>query len=169
MFTKGALEEIVNICNKVKYKGKIVEINDHIIKQVEKIVKDLEEDGMQVIALASKREYRGVNVFNKDDEKDMVFIGLVAFLDPPKDDVKEMLTNLSNIGVKTKIITGDNQYTTNKICDLVGITNNRILLGKEVDELSDKELSKIVEKVDIYARMNNQIFTRKWTRSRLYG
>lgn len=154
MFTKGALEEIVNICNKVKYKGKIVDINDHIIKQVEKIVKALEEDGMQVIALASKREYRGVNVFNKDDEKDMVFIGLVAFLDPPKDDVKEMLTNLSNIGVKTKIITGDNQYTTNKICDLVGITNNRILLGKEVDELSDKELSKIVEKVDIYARMN---------------
>ena len=154
MFTKGALEEIVNICNKVKYKGKIVDLNDHIIKQVEKIVKDLEEDGMQVIALASKREYRGVNVFNKDDEKDMVFIGLVAFLDPPKDDVKEMLTNLSNIGVKTKIITGDNQYTTNKICDLVGITNNRILLGKEVDDLSDKELSKIVEKVDIYARMN---------------
>ncbi|MDO4996636.1 MAG: magnesium-translocating P-type ATPase [Bacilli bacterium] len=154
MFTKGALEEIVNVCTKVKYKGKIVDLDNHIINQVEKTVKDLEEDGMQVIALASKREYPGVNIFNKDDEKNMVFIGLVAFLDPPKDDVKEMLTNLSNIGVKTKIITGDNQYTTNKICNLVGITNMSITLGKEVDELSDKELSKVVEKTDIFARMN---------------
>jgi Mg2+-importing ATPase len=65
-----------------------------------------------------------------------------------------MLTNLSKIGVRTKIITGDNQYTTNKICNLVGIKNNRIVLGKEIDAMSDKELSKLVEEVDIYARMN---------------
>ena len=154
MFTKGALEEIISICNKVKYKGKIVDLDDKIIKKVEKIVKDLEEDGMQVIALASKREYPGINVFDKTDEKNMVFIGLVAFLDPPKDDVKQMLDNLSRVGVHTKIITGDNQYTTKKICQLVGIDNPTILLGKEVDGLSDKELKKVVEKVDIYARMN---------------
>ena len=114
MFTKGALEEIISICNKVKYEGKIVDLNDKIVKKVENIVKALEEDGMQVIALASKREYPGVNIFSKEHEKNMVFIGLVAFLDPPKDDVREMLTNLSKIGVKTKIITGDNQYTTHK-------------------------------------------------------
>lgn len=154
MFTKGALEEIISICNKVKYEGKIVDLSDKIIKRVEKIVKDLEEDGMQVIALASKREYPGVNIFGKEHEKNMVFIGLVAFLDPPKDDVKDMLTNLSKIGVRTKIITGDNQHTTNKICNLVGIKNNRIVLGKEIDAMSDKELSKLVEEVDIYARMN---------------
>lgn len=154
MFTKGALEEIVSICKKVKYKGKIVNLNNHIIEKVESIVKNLEEDGMQVIALASKREYPGVNIFNKDDEKNMVFIGIVAFLDPPKDDVKNMLNNLYSIGVKTKIITGDNQFTTKKICNIVGIKNNKIILGKEVDELSDKELSKIVEDVDIFARMS---------------
>lgn len=154
MFTKGALEEIVSICKKVKYEGKIVNLNNHIIEKVESIVKNLEEDGMQVIALASKREYPGVNIFNKDDEKNMVFIGIVAFLDPPKDDVKNMLNNLYSIGVKTKIITGDNQFTTKKICNIVGIKNNKIILGKEVDELSDKELSKIVEDVDIFARMS---------------
>ena len=154
MFTKGALEEIISICNKVKYEGKIVDLDDKIVKKVENIVKDLEEDGMQVIALASKREYPGVNIFNKEHEKNMVFIGLVAFLDPPKDDVKEMLTNLSKIGVKTKIITGDNQYTTHKICNLVGISNDTILLGKDIDKMNDKELSKQVEKVDIFARMN---------------
>ena len=79
MFTKGALEEIISICNKVKYKGKIVDLDKKIITRVEKIVQDLEEDGMQVIALASKREYPGINVFDKSYEKDMVFIGLVAF------------------------------------------------------------------------------------------
>ena len=154
MFTKGALEEIISICTKVKYKGKIVELDDKIIKKVEKVVKDLEEDGMQVIALASKREYPGVGIFNKEDEKNMVFVGLVAFLDPPKDDVKEMLTNLSNIGVKTKIITGDNQYTTNKICQLVGLQDVNLVLGKDVDEMSDEELSKKVDKIDVFARMN---------------
>ena len=154
MFTKGALEEIISICNKVKYKGKIVDLDDKIIKRVEKIVKDLEEDGMQVIALASKREYPGEKVFDKSYEQNMVFIGLVAFLDPPKDDVKEMLENLARIGVKTKIITGDNQYTTLKICKLVGLEDATIMLGKEVDELSDKELKKTVEKTDIFARMN---------------
>ena len=154
MFTKGALEEIISICNKVKYKGKIVDLDDKIIKRVEKIVQDLEEDGMQVIALASKREYPGINIFDKSFEKNMVFIGLVAFLDPPKDDVKQMLDNLAKVGVKTKIITGDNQYTTKKICELVGIHNPAILLGKDVDALSDKELKKEVERVDIFARMN---------------
>ena len=154
MFTKGALEEIISICNKVKYKGKVIDLDKKMIDRVERIVKKLEEDGMQVIALASKREYPGVDVFNKEHEKNMVFIGLVAFLDPPKDDVKEMLINLKKIGVKTKIITGDNQYTTLKICNLVGIENDKILLGKEIDELSDEELKKQVEKVDIYARMN---------------
>ncbi len=154
MFTKGALEEIISICNKVKYNGKIVNLDKKIITKVEKIVQDLEEDGMQVIALASKREYPGINVFDKSYEKDMVFIGLVAFLDPPKGDVKEMLENLMNIGVKTKIITGDNQYTTLKICKIVGIENPKLLLGKEVDSLSDKELKKEIEKTDIFARMN---------------
>ena len=154
MFTKGALEEIISICTRVKYKGKIVELDDKIIKKVEKVVKDLEEDGMQVIALASKREYPGVGIFNKENEDNMVFIGLVAFLDPPKGDVKEMLTNLSNIGIKTKIITGDNQYTTNKICQLVGLKDVTLVLGKDVDEMSDEELSKKVDKIDVFARMN---------------
>ena len=154
MFTKGALEEIISICKKAKYEGKIVDLDAKVINKVEQVVRDLEEDGMQVIALASKREYPGINVFDKSYEKDMVFIGLVAFLDPPKDDVKEMLGKLSRVGVKTKIITGDNQYTTNKICNLVGLDNTKILLGKEIDEMSDKELSRQVEKVDIFARMN---------------
>lgn len=154
MFTKGALEEIIPVCNKAKYKGKIVDLDDKIIKKVEKIVQSLEEDGMQVIALASKREYPGKKVFDKSYEKNMVFVGLVAFLDPPKNDVKQMLESLSTIGIKTKIITGDNQYTTSKICKLVGIDNPTIMLGKDTDELDDQKLAKKIEKTDIFARMN---------------
>ena len=118
MFTKGALEEVLKTCTKVKYDGKIVEITDEMINIVEEKAKEFASQGMQVISLASKREYRGVNVFSVEDEKDMTFIGFVAFLDPPKKDVKATLTRLKKIGITTKILTGDNPYATSNICNL---------------------------------------------------
>ena len=112
------------------------------------------QQGMQVIALSSKREYRGKNIFDVSDESDMIFIGFVAFLDPPKKEVKETIQKLKEYGVETKIITGDNQYATQNICNLVGIENNEILIGTQVDNLSDEELAKKVESVNVFARMN---------------
>ncbi len=84
----------------------------------------------------------------------MIFIGFVAFLDPPKKEVKETIQKLKEYGVTTKIITGDNQYATQNICNLVGIENNEILIGTQVDNLSDEELAKKVESVNVFARMN---------------
>ena len=84
----------------------------------------------------------------------MTFIGFVGFLDPPKKDVKSTIKNLKEYGVTTKILTGDNQYATENIAKLVGISTEKILIGSEVDKLSDEELAKEVEKVDIFARMN---------------
>ena len=128
MLTKGALEEILKVCDKVKYNGQIKILTPALIEEVEQKAKEYAVQGMQVIALASKREYRGINVFNVSDEKDMTFIGFVAFLDPAKKDVKETLSKLKKIGITTKILTGDNPYATGNICKLVGIDNSKILL-----------------------------------------
>ena len=103
---------------------------------------------------ASKQEYRGKVIFNFLDENNMTFIGFVAFLDPPKKEVKSTLKKLKEYGITTKILTGDNQYATQNICNLVGIDNKKILVGSQVDELSDEELSKEVEEVNLFARMN---------------
>ena len=154
MFTKGALEEILKVCTKVKYNGHVNELTPEMVEIVEQKAKEYAVQGMQVIAIASKREYRGVNVFNVSDEANMTFIGFVAFLDPAKKDVKSTLKKLKNIGITTKILTGDNPYTANNICNLVGLENTETLLGTDIDKLSDEELAKKVEEVNVFARMN---------------
>ena len=154
MITKGALEEILKICTKVKVDNKIEEITEEMKEKIQENAKEMAQQGMQVIALSSKREYRGKNIFDISDESNMVFVGFVAFLDPPKKEVKETIQKLKEYGVTTKIITGDNPYATQNICNLVGIENKEILIGTEIDKLSDEELSKKVESVNVFARMN---------------
>ena len=130
-----------------------------MIEIAENKAKEYAVQGMQVIALASKREYKGANIFNVSDEKEMTFIGLVAFLDPAKKDVKETLQKLRKIGVTTKILTGDNPYATSNICNLVGIDNSEILLGTDVDKMTDEELAKKVE--DSISICENESFAKR--------
>ena len=154
MLTKGALEEILKVCVNVKNGDEIVPFTDEMQEIIYAIAKNFERQGMQVIALATKRDYSGIDDFSKKDEKDMTFIGFVAFLDPPKKDVKETLKKLKNIGVTTKVITGDNQYATYKICQSVGIENPKVLLGSEMDQMTDEILKQEIETTTIFARMN---------------
>ena len=154
MLTKGAIEEILKCCKQVKYKDEIIPITDDLVKQIEVNANNLSNLGMQVIALATKKEYPGVNVFNSSDESEMTFVGYVAFLDPPKKDVKKTINDLRKIGVKTKILTGDNAYATKNICNTVGLRSDRIITGVELDKMSDEELEKAVEEVDVFARLN---------------
>jgi len=154
IITKGALEEVLKSCTKVKINRDHKSLTKEMIENINKNAQDLAKQGMQVIALASKREYRGKDIFNSDDEKDMTFIGFVAFLDPPKKEVKETIKKLKEYGITTKILTGDNQYATENICNLVGIENSKILIGADIDKLPDGELAKKVEEVNVFARMN---------------
>lgn len=154
MITKGALEEVLKCCDTVKLDGQHVPITDEMIDNIHKNAKDMAQKGMQVIALASKRDYQGTEKFNAEFETNMNFIGFVGFLDPPKEDVKATLKKLKKIGVNTKIITGDNQYSTESVCGLVGIDNRKILLGTDIEKMSDEELYKQVEEVNVFARMN---------------
>ena len=154
MITKGAIEEILKSCKNVKYKGEIKPITDDLIKKIEANADELSNMGMQVIALATKDEYPGVNIFNTSDESEMTFVGYVAFLDPPKKDVKRTISELKRIGIKTKILTGDNAYATKNICSIVGLRSDKIITGVELDKMTDDELAKAVEDVDVFARLN---------------
>lgn len=154
MITKGAIEEILKCCKDVKYKDEIMPLTEELKKQIEVNANNLSNVGMQVIALASKTEYSGLNVFNSQDEKNMTFVGYVAFLDPPKKEVKNTLNNLRKIGISTKILTGDNAYATKNICSIVGLKSDNIITGVELDQLSEEELSKKIEEVDVFARLN---------------
>lgn len=153
MITKGALEEILKICNEALIDGEKVPLTDEIIENINQKAEEFAKSGMQVISLAVKNEYDGINKFNVSDEKNMCLIGLIAFLDPPKKDAKNTIKKLKKLGVTTKILTGDNPYATENICKFVRI-DSKIVLGKDLDKMSDKMLSKVVEENDVFARMN---------------
>ena len=153
VLTKGAVTEILNKCTQVKYQNKISELTEEIKGKVKNDVEKLINKGMQVIALAEKKEYTGQNTFNPQDEQDLVLLGYIAFLDPPKKEVKTILKKLKEVGVTTKILTGDNPAATKTICLEGGIKTDEILVGEDIERLNDEELSKKVEEVDVFARL----------------
>lgn len=154
MITKGAMEEVLKRCTKVKVKGKEEDLTKELIGIVTNKAKEMATSGMQVLALAAKKTEKGVLSFDENSEKEMTFIGFVAFLDSPKKDVKKVINKLRKYGVKTKILTGDNPYSTTMVASLAGINSDEILTGAEIDKLSDKALSIKVEEIDVFARLN---------------
>lgn len=154
MITKGAMEEVLKRCTKVKVKGKEEDLTKELIDIVTNKSKEMATSGMQVLALAAKKTEKGVLSFDENSEKEMTFIGFVAFLDSPKKDVKKVINKLRKYGVKTKILTGDNPYSTTMVASLAGINSDEILTGAEIDKLSDKALSIKVEEIDVFARLN---------------
>lgn len=154
MITKGAMEEVLKRCTKVKVKGKEEDLTKELIDIVTNKAKEMATSGMQVLALAAKKTEKGVLSFDENSEKEMTFIGFVAFLDSPKKDVKKVINKLRKYGVKTKILTGDNPYSTTMVASLAGINSDEILTGAEIDKLSDKSLSIKVEEIDVFARLN---------------
>ena len=153
VIAKGALEEIIKVSDMALINNKEVSLSREICKDVENQAIELAKKGMQVIALAVKHEYEGIDKFNKEDEVNFTLIGLIAFLDPPKKDAADTINKLKELGVTTKILTGDNKYATEAICEAVGM-KSKILIGIDIDKMDDKELSKVVEEVNVFARMN---------------
>ena len=154
MITKGAIEEILKSCINVKYKDEILPLDEKLKNEIIRNADELSNSGMQVIALAEKKEYPGVNIFNSSNEAEMTFVGYVAFLDPPKKGVKETIKNLREVGIKTKILTGDNAFATKNICSIVGLRSDNIIIGSQLNEMTDEELKKKLEEVDVFARLN---------------
>ena len=154
MITKGALEEIMNISDKVKYKGKIENLTKEMKDKVRTKANELARSGMQVIALAEKNMDKDKTVITSEDEGSMTFLGFVGFLDPAKKGVKETLDKIASHGITIKILTGDGEESTKAICDAVSLDSTNIMSGTKLDKLSDKELKEAVEKYNIYVRLN---------------
>lgn len=154
MITKGAVEEMLSICKYVEYDNKVELLTDETKKDVLTKINQLNEDGFRVLVLAQKSNPSPVGTFGVQDECDMVLLGYLAFLDPPKESAMQAIKTLKKYGVTTKILTGDNEKVTRTICKQVGLTVNNMLLGSDIEKMSDMELAKVVEKTDVFAKLS---------------
>lgn len=154
IITKGAVEEMLSICTFAEYKGKIEPLTNEMKKTILQTVDDLNEDGMRVIAVAQKTNPSPIGAFGVKDECEMVLIGYLAFLDPPKESTEAAIKALKEHGVTTKILTGDNDKVTRCICKQVGLKVDRMLLGADIERLSKQELAKAVEETMVFAKLS---------------
>lgn len=151
MLTKGAIKEVLDSCNKIRHQGKSIKLTNEFKDKILEKAKELNKEGMQVIALALKETKTISKSYN--DDKDLTFIGLVAFLDPVKKGVSRVIKGLRKVGVNTKILTGDNPDATKTICTLAGFNSDNILTGPDIEKLTSDELKVKVEEVDVFARL----------------
>ena len=154
MVTKGALEEMLAISSYVEYKNRITELTEEIRQEILAEVAQLNEQGLRVLGVSYKSDLEEDYDYEVKDESDMILTGYLAFLDPPKSSAAPAIEILAEYGVDTKILTGDNDKVTQAVCEKVGLDVDNILLGVEVDALSDEELSQAVEHTTVFAKLS---------------
>jgi Mg2+-importing ATPase len=153
IITKGSPEEIIKVCHTYDIDGEVKKVTLGAHKKIVKQYNDLSKEGYRVLGVATRRlQSRNTTRYTKDEEKDLTFIGFIAFLDPAKKDAKEVLLDLEKIGIEVKVITGDNELVTQKICKEVALPVKGVLLGNEVASMTNDALRRAVEKNTIFAR-----------------
>ena len=169
MITKGAVEEMLAVCSLVEYKGEVIPLTDALRVDILNTVTRFNDDGMRVIAVAQKNDPSPVGAFSVADEKDMVLIGYLALLDPPKITTEPAIRALKEYGVSTKILTGDNDKVTRCICKQVGLQVDNLLLGSDIEDMTDADLAKAVEVTNVFAKLSPQQKARIVTTLRTNG
>ena len=154
LITKGAVEEILNICTMVDYKGEVSPITKEIKDNIKQISKKLNEDGLRVIAVCQKNDIANITKFSVKDEKNMVLLGFIGFLDPPKKSAKSAIEQLNNAGIRVMVLTGDNLEVTKCICQKVGINSDMIIEGKQIEKLSDSGVLRLLKKCNIFVKLS---------------
>lgn len=154
LITKGAVEEILNICTTFEYKGQTEKITNEKTENMKKICKDLNEEGFRVVAICKKIITNNKKDFNSTDEKDMTLLGFIGFLDPPKESAKEAIESLNNAGIRVMVLTGDNVEVTRCVCNKAGINSKKIITGNKIDTLSDVALSRLLKRNNIFAKLS---------------
>lgn len=154
MVTKGAAEEMLEICSFVEVDGIAQPLTDEKLAQIRKQVAGLNAEGLRVIAVAQKTNPRCVGEFGIADECDMVLMGFLAFLDPPKASAAGAVATLEAKGVAVKVLTGDNDRVAATVCEQIGIDASNVLLGSEIDALDDAELAERAEKTNLFAKLS---------------
>ena len=153
LICKGATESVFQSCNRFELEGKIYPVDPLLITELKEYCDELSADGFRVLAIA----YRDVEpkaAYSKDDERELVLMGYVAFLDPPKDSAAPAILALKNHGVAVKVLTGDNELVSRKICPEVGLATDCVLLGAQVESMTDAQLAEAAEQATIFARLS---------------
>lgn len=154
LITKGAVEEILNICTTFEYKGQTEKLTNEKIENMRKICKNLNKEGFRVVAICKKIITNNKKDFNSTDEKDMTLLGFIGFLDPPKESAKEAIEGLNNAGIRVMVLTGDNVEVTRCVCNKAGINSKEIITGNKIDTLSDVALSRLLKRNNIFAKLS---------------
>ena len=154
LITKGAVEEIVSICKFVEHDGEIQPLDGEHLAEAMRVYEEHNHDGLRVIAVAQKNNVAGVEVFGIQDESDMVLIGFVGFLDPPKESAAQAITALREHGVRVVVLTGDSEGVAIKVCKKVGINTEKCLTGKDVDAMDEDAFRDAIRTCDLFSKLS---------------
>ncbi|MHC5267971.1 magnesium-translocating P-type ATPase [Enterococcus sp. LJL98] len=154
MITKGAVEEMEEVCSHVKIDGEVMVITDELRDQMRRVNRRLNEQGMRVLTVATRQDAHSDAIYSVADEKEMTIVGFMGFLDPAKKSAGTAIKSLQGHGVNVKVLTGDNEIVAQKVCSDVGIDAERFLLGTDVDAMSMEELALAAEEVNLFAKLH---------------
>lgn len=154
LITKGAVEEILSISSFVEYKGQVSGINNEIKTNIRKIAKEMNKQGLRVVAVCKKYDIENIKNFKVSDENKMILTGFIGFLDPPKKSAKEAIEKLNKAGIRVIVLTGDNSDVTKCVCDKVNISTSQILVGNQIDKMSDMALKRVIKRVNVFAKLS---------------
>ncbi len=154
LIAKGAPEEIFKRCAKFELEGDILEMQDLLLTELKQECDDLSSEGFRVLAIAYKDLPNNKERYSKEDEQDLILKGYVAFLDPPKPTSKKTIENLRRLGIDFKVLTGDNELVTRKICSDIGIDIKGLVTGERIEAATDTELQELVKTTSVFARLS---------------
>ena len=154
LICKGAVEEILGVCARVRVDGQDMPMSALLFERVLQITRELNHEGLRVVAVAVKEQPSTDAAYSVADESDLTLVGYVAFLDPPKESTAPALTALAGRGVTVKVLTGDNELVTRKVCQQVGLKVDGVLLGQHIDRMSDPSLAHAVETHNVFAKLS---------------
>lgn len=154
LITKGAVEEILSICDTIDYNHEIMPINKEIKDNIRSIANKLNEDGLRVVAVCQKKNIEDIESFSVQDESKMSLVGFIGFLDPPKESAALAIEKLNNVGIKVIVLTGDNAAVTKSICKKVNINTNKIITGSQIDKLPDSGVARILRKSNVFVKLS---------------
>ncbi|MEO7127939.1 MAG: magnesium-translocating P-type ATPase, partial [Rhodoferax sp.] len=153
LICKGAVEEIMSICTHVQVGSENLPLDATMLERVRSVTADLNEQGLRVVAVAMKEVPPNKSTYAIADEAELTLVGYIAFLDPPKESTAPALKALADHGVTVKVLTGDNELVTAKICREVGLPFECVILGQQLDALDDAALSALVERYNVFAKL----------------
>lgn len=153
LITKGAVEEILSVCTQVRHGTLVEPLTPELLARIRAMTADLNEEGLRVVAVAARELPPTQETYGVADERELVLVGSVAFLDPPKESTAPALKALAAHGVTVKVLTGDNELVTAKICREVRLEQQGVLLGNDIEHMSDAVLAKAVESHTVFARL----------------